>query len=81
MKEMQLFEIGFKEKYHHAGYYEKFYVVAENFLDAMGKARRWLVKDHEDWDDYDTPEDKAHAVEMAEKMEVAKLYHVGKAIT
>ena len=49
MKDMRLFEIGFKMRPHSAGYVEKFYVVANGGEDAVGKARKWLEQDHCRW--------------------------------
>lgn len=49
MKEMRLFEVGFKESRHKSGYYDKFYVVAEGGEEAIKKARDWLEQEHIRW--------------------------------
>lgn len=56
MKEMRLFEIGFKEKAQHTGYEEKVNVAAENAREAEEKARAWVLEKHTEWwveDGYD----------------------------
>ena len=49
MKEMRLFEIGFKEDPNRTGYEEKVKVAAENAHDAEDKARGWILEKHIEW--------------------------------
>lgn len=49
MKEIRLFEVGFKEKPDSSGHYEKFYVGAVGALPAVKLARAHLVQKTMDW--------------------------------
>lgn len=49
MKEMRLFEVGFKEKVRSLGYYSKVNVGASGALEAVEKARLHLVEETNRW--------------------------------
>ena len=49
MKEMRLFEIGFKEKPYHTSYSEKFYVAAGDAEEALEKAKAWIDAGWQKW--------------------------------
>jgi len=49
MKEMRLFEVGFKEKPHNTGYSYKTYVGADKAENAIIKAREWVIGDIDEW--------------------------------
>ncbi|KKL69574.1 hypothetical protein LCGC14_2113580 [marine sediment metagenome] len=61
MKEIRLFEIGFKDKPHSAGYSYKFYVAARDGEEAIKKGRKWLIEDHLRWWN-----ESGRVIEMAE---------------
>ena len=81
MKEMQLFEVGLKEKYHRTSYYAKSYVVATNDLDARSKFRRWMIdEDETDEGWFDTPEEYEEYIDLIANLVVAKITHIGSVI-
>ncbi len=49
MKEMRLFEIGFKDNPRDTSYSEKFHVAAETAEQAIEKGRQWLGEDFDRW--------------------------------
>ena len=49
MKEMRLFEVGFKENQDRSGYEEKVNVAATDADEAATKARQWLVDKTNSW--------------------------------
>ena len=49
MKEMRLFEIGFKDRPANTGYSHKLYVGADTAEDAIIKAREWVISDIDEW--------------------------------
>ena len=80
MKEMQLFEVGFKEYFWHPGYFEKFYIVAENSEEAEGKARKWLEDDAAEWDGDGDPKAKKKYMGLIASLRLTRMQHIGKAI-
>ena len=49
MKRMRLFEIGFKDKPHQVSYTHKLYIAAVSASQAVIRARRWMIEDHNTW--------------------------------
>lgn len=49
MKEMRLFEVGFKDKPNRSGYYEKLYVGTADALTAAKNARLYLMEKMHEW--------------------------------
>ena len=49
MKEMRLFEVGFKDKLKRSGYYEKLYIGAADALTAAENARLYLMEKMHEW--------------------------------
>ena len=80
MKEMQLFEVGFKEKFSAQGYFSKFYVSANDAEHAEIKARQWIMEDGEAWDGYESEKDKANYIESLKGLKLARLHHIGTTI-
>ena len=80
MKEMQLFEVGFKERLHQTSYDHKVYVAARNYNDAITNARNWFIEDYENYDDWLSKSDKESALKLVKNMEVAKVTHIGRVI-
>ncbi len=58
MKEMRLFEIGFKDRPRDTSYSEKFHVAANTAEEAIEKGRAWLGEDFDRWWEEDGQHEK-----------------------
>ena len=80
MKEMQLFEVGFKDRFRDSRYHEKINVVANDASDAEAKARKWLIDGAIEWDgDGDDKQAEKHVLHV-KNLRLARLHHVGEVI-
>ena len=87
MKEMRLFEIGFKDAPHNTGYSYKTNVGADNAEDAIIKAREWVIGDIDEWwytDEELTPEkeekEKQKEIERLNNLLLARVQDIGTLI-
>ncbi len=80
MKEMQIFEVGFKNDFSNSAYHDKFYVVAESAGTAEIKARKWLEDDAIEWNGDGDPEETKRYIKFVKELRLARLHHVGKTI-
>ena len=87
MKEMRMFEIGFKDYPHSTSYTQKFHVAADTAEQAIEKGRKWLAEDFEHWweeygqhdEDLGMSQEEARKVNV-DDMQLARVYDEGKLI-
>ncbi len=77
MREMQIFEVGFKSGFT-GGYYDKFYVCAKDDLHARLLAKRWMAKQTEDLDKEVLSEDEiVEYVNEINSLNMVRCQHIG----
>ena len=77
MREMQIFEVGFKSGFT-GGYYDKFYVCAKDDLHARSIARRWMERQTEDLDDVVmNEEEQQEYIDEIASLNITRNHHIG----
>ena len=79
MREMQIFEVGFKSGFT-GGYYDKFYVCAKDDLHARTIARRWMARSDERLDDSDevlSEDEQADFLDEIASLNIVRNQHIG----